>query len=161
MAGARVEITVDDAELKATLGRAIEALGTEGMAPLLGELGEYLLGTTRDRAATETGPDGEEWPALSPRYARRKQKLRPGLPMLVFDRHMLGDRLAWQIVGDTLLVGTSAPYGARQQFGDGEGDRGIKARPWLGVSHADGDGIKARTLDFLKDVFEGGESPSP
>ena len=157
MAGARVEITVDDAELKATLGRAIDALGTEGMAPLLGELGEYLLGTTRDRAATETGPDGEEWPALSPRYARRKQKLRPGLPMLVFDRHMLGDRMAWQIVGDTLLLGTSAPQGARQQFGGG----GIPPRVWLGISQSDGEGIKARTLDFMKEVFDGGGSPSP
>lgn len=157
MAGARVEITVEDAELQATLGRAIDALGTEGMAPLFGELGEYLLGTTRDRAATETGPNGEEWPALSPRYARRKQKLKPGLPLLVFDRHMLGDRLAWQIVGDTLYVGTSAPYGARQQFGGG----GIPARPWLGVSQTDGEGIKVRTLDFLKDVFGVGESSSP
>lgn len=157
MAGARVEITVEDAELQATLGRAIDALGTEGMAPLLGELGEYLLGTTRDRAATETGPNGEEWPALSPRYARRKQKLRPGLPLLVFDRHMLGDRLAWQIVGDTLLVGTSAPQGARQQFGGG----GIPARPWLGISQSDGEGVQARTLDFLKEVLGTGESPSP
>jgi len=157
MSGARVEITVDDKDVQAALQQAVDALGPDGLAPLLGELGEYLLGTTRDRAATETGPDGEAWPALSPRYAKRKQRLQPGRHMLVFENHMLGDGLSWQIDGDALYVGTNAPYGARQQFGGG----GIPARPWLGVSDADVEGIQERTMKFLREVLGGSESASP
>jgi phage gpG-like protein len=36
---------------------------------------------------------------------------------LKFDFHMLGDQLAQQVAGDTLLVGTNAKYGAIHQFG--------------------------------------------
>lgn len=150
MAGVRVEIQLDDKAVQAALQQALDALGPNGLAPLLGELGEYLLGTTRDRAAEEIDPNGMPWAALSPRYAQRKAQKRPGLGLLHFDNHMLGDRLAWQISGDTLYLGTSVPYGARQQFGGG----GIPARPWLGVSATDAEGVQARTMDFLREVLD-------
>lgn len=151
MAGARVEITLDDAAVLQRLTQAQARLGTAGIAPLLDKLGEYLLGATRDRAASEHGPDGEPWPALSPRYAKRKARKRPHAPLLVWDFHMLGDRLAWQVAGNTLYVGTGAPYGARQQFGGG----GIPARPWLGVAPEDSVEIRERTLAYLKEVLDG------
>lgn len=146
MAGAKVEIQFDDAQALAKLQRAQDVLDGDGLRATLTDIGEYMLRATRDRAATETGPDGEAWPALSPRYARRKAKLRPGLPMLKFDNHMLGDQFTYQIEGDTLFVGTMAPYGARQQFGGG----GIHARPWLGASDADAQKIGQITLDHIQ-----------
>lgn len=156
MAGAKIEIQVDDAKVLASLESGQQALSQDGFQATQRDIGEYMLRATRDRAATESGPSGEEWPALSPRYARRKAKLRPGLPMLKFDNHMLGDQLSYQIEGDTLFVGTSAPYGARQQFGGG----GIPPRPWLGVNDADAEEILAIVRDHLAAPFGVAEPPA-
>ena len=112
--GARIEISRDNASLR----NAISQLQGPARRAMLADMGEYLLASTRARAARQVGPDGTAWRALSPRYKRQKDKQRPGLPMLKFDNHMLGDRFSWQVDGDsTLLVGTNAPYGAAQHFG--------------------------------------------
>lgn len=116
MAGAKIEITRDLAS--PALARAMTELEGPGRRLMLKDMGEYLLRSTRERAARQVSPDGTAWQALSPRYKRQKDKMRPGLPMLKFDNHMLGDRLSWQVEGDhTLRVGTNAPYGAAQHFG--------------------------------------------
>lgn len=117
MAGARIEFTVDTKLANEALAKAAAALGGESLNLLLEDIGEYLLRATRDRADTQHGPNGETWQALSPRYARRKAKKRAGVPMLKWDNHMLGDRLAHQVEGTSLLVGTNAKYGAIHQFG--------------------------------------------
>lgn len=115
MAGARVEITKDTAS--PALKRAILKLQGEGRALMLEGMGNALKNSTRERAARQIDPDGNKWRALTPAYARWKQKKKPGAPMLKFDEHMLGDRLSHQVDGADLLVGTSAVYGARHQFG--------------------------------------------
>lgn len=112
---ARVEITTDTAS--PALKRLIAKLQGAGRAQMLGHMGEYMLRSTRDRAALEIDPDGRKWRPLEPGYARWKRKKRPGVPILKFDFHMLGDRLAYQVDDDGLLVGSSAPYAARHQFG--------------------------------------------
>lgn len=117
MAGARIKIEVDDAALTGALANVQAELGAAGLRATLADIGEYLLRATRELAAEEVSPSGYAWPALSPRYAKNKAKLRPGLPMLKFDNHMLGDRLSYQVMDDVLSVGTSAPYGAIHQFG--------------------------------------------
>lgn len=153
MAGARIELTADVKQAGAALQRAGEALDTSGQTLLLQDIGEYLLRSTRDRAATEQGPDGEPWPALSPRYAARKARKRPGLPMLTFDGHLLGDRLAWQVAAPELLVGTSAPQGAALHFGRPEIN--LPARPWLGISDQDAEEIVQLTQDHLVAALSG------
>lgn len=115
MAGARVEISKDTAT--PALKRLIARLQGDGRDLMLGHMGEYLMRSTRDRAAQEIDPDGRKWAALSPGYARWKAKKRPGVPILKFDFHMLGDQLSYQVDPDGLLLGTNAPYGARHQFG--------------------------------------------
>ena len=121
MAGARIEVDVKVPSLE----RAAKELAGEQRTELLGDIGEYLMRSTRERAAKEIAPDGTPWQALSPRYKRWKDQKRPGVPKLKFDFHMLGDRFTFQVAGDTLLVGTSAKYGAAHQFG---GEINIKAR---------------------------------
>jgi phage virion morphogenesis protein len=113
VAGARIEVDIS----APSLARAARELSSADRRKLLEDIGEYLLRSTRDRAAREIDPDGTPWRALSPRYKRFKDKKRPGLPKLKFDHHMLGDRLASQVEGDAVLVGTSAKYGALHQFG--------------------------------------------
>lgn len=146
MAGARVTVELDAGAAATALAGVGRQLDDDGRTLLLQDIGEYLLRSTRDRAAGQVSPDGVPWAALSPRYAARKAKLRPSAPLLIFDNHMLGDMLSHQVEGDTLLVGTNALYGARQQFGGG----GIPARPWLGISPEDDDEIAALVLDHLE-----------
>lgn len=115
MAGARVEITRNTASPK--LKRLAARLHGEGRQLLFADMGEYLLRSTRERAAKQIDPDGNKWRALSPGYAKWKAKKRPGVPILKFDFHMLGDQLSYEAGQDELLVGTNAPYGAIHQFG--------------------------------------------
>lgn len=115
MAGARIEITKDTA--RPALRRLIAQLQGEGRATMLADMGEYLLRSTRERAAKQVDPSGTPWQPLSPKYKRWKDKKRPGVPILKFDFHMLGDQLSYQVQEDALLVGTNAPYGAAHQFG--------------------------------------------
>lgn len=112
---ARVEITQDTASpaLKQLLGR----LRGDDRDLMLAQMGEYLLRSTRERAAREEEPSGKKWRPLAPAYARWKAKKRPGVPILKFDFHMLGDQLSYQVDGEGLLLGTNAPYGAIHQFG--------------------------------------------
>ena len=140
MAGARVEITRNTAS--PALKGMVASLTGAGREQLFAQWGEYLLRSTRERSLLEVGPGGERWPALSPRYARKKAKQRPGKKMLHFDEHMLGDRLSYDPGGDALRVGTSALYGAMQQFGP-------KPRPWLGLSAADDEELLAITEEHV------------
>jgi phage virion morphogenesis protein len=117
MAGARIEWEVDTKLASTALQKAVDALGGDGLALLLEDIGEYLLRSTRDRADAQVSPTGQPWAPLSPRYARRKARKRPGLGILKWDNHMIGDQLAHQVDGTTLLLGTNAPYGAIHQFG--------------------------------------------
>lgn len=117
MAGARIEFEVDTKIASTALAKAVDALGGDGLTLLLSDIGEYLLRATRDRAAQELSPDGQRWRALEPNYAKWKSGKRPGVPILKFDNHMIGDQLSHQVEGTTLLVGTNAPYGAAHQFG--------------------------------------------
>lgn len=117
MAGARIEIDVDDAAVTSVLQQAGARLTPSGMHTLLSDIGEYLVRSTRERAEAELSPDGVTWQALSPAYAHWKERKRPGAKILHFDFHMLGDQLSAQVEDDVLRVGTNAPYGAIHQFG--------------------------------------------
>lgn len=112
---ARVEITANS--IGPALRSAIEALEGGDRRLMLEDIGEYIVRATRDRAARQVSPEGTPWAALSPRYRRYKERKRPGVPMLKFDFHMLGDRFFSQVTGDELMVGSTAPQAAIQHFG--------------------------------------------
>lgn len=132
MAGVKFDLLIGTDDVTAAVRAARDGLSGEDRTLMLADIGEYLLNATRERASEEIAPDGTPWPALSPRYARRKARKRPNLPMLRFDNYLLGDRLSLQVVGESLFVGTSAIYGAAHQLGYDE--RNLKARPFLGMS---------------------------
>lgn len=154
MAGARIEFDADTRSAGAALAAAARQLGPEGRTLLLQDIGEYLMISTRARAAKQVSPDGQTWAALSPRYAAAKARKRPGVPILRFDNHMIGDQLVSQVEGDTLLHGTNAPYGAINQFG---GDIQIPARPSQVYFHHKGGEVSPhfvtkRKATFVQDV---------
>ena len=115
MAGARVTITKNTAS--PALKKAMREMQGDGRAAMLEDMGELLVLTTRERQEREVSPDGSAWRALSPAYKRYKQKKRPGVKILKFDFHMMGDQFSFQVAADALYVGTNAPYGAVHQFG--------------------------------------------
>ncbi|HET8942292.1 MAG TPA: phage virion morphogenesis protein [Rudaea sp.] len=101
MAGAKITITVDDAQVQAMFARLM-AFGEDAVADAGRDIGEYMLRSTRERSAREQSPDGVPWVALSPKYAARKQRKRPGVGLLHFDDFMLGARLSYQARPDFL-----------------------------------------------------------
>ena len=136
MAGSMLNIQLDDARFKVAFARLRDVVDGPGMRLALADIGEAMKTSTEHRAAREESPDGTAWIDLSPKYKRRKEKLRPGVPKLKFDGHMLGDMLSWQLDGDrAVLVGTNSIYGARQQAD----------RPFLGISMDD----RAEIVDIL------------
>ena len=153
MAGANLEVTLVGAdEFQRAIERAEQHLVGSERRLMLQDIGEYLLNATRERAGKEVGPDGRPWQPLSPRYAERKARKRSGRKLLIFDRHLLGDQLSTQLVGDdAVAVGTNAVYGAAHQFGVGR--RGLPARPWLGISDEDDAEMAAIAEDHLGRIF--------
>ena len=140
MAGAHIDVDVVGLErVQRVLARLSET--AQDTDPILRDIGEHLLNSTRDRFATEAGPGGTPWEPLDPGYAEEKRKRRPVAGLLVYD-DLLRGQLAYVVSGGELALGTNRPYGARQHFGfTGPDSLGRTfdhpARPWLGVSPDD------------------------
>lgn len=121
MAGANIIIDYKNRPALEVLQAAADALGSP--APLLRDMGEYLLHSTKDRFNTQTAPDGTPWAPLSPRYARRKKYNANKILTL---RGYLGRLLTYQVGESELQLGSNLPYAARQHFG-GEFDVAARA----------------------------------
>jgi len=134
-------------------------------SPLLAELGEYGLRSTRARFKTQTAPDGTAWAALQPWY--QKEKRRNKNRILTLNGYLRG-QMTWQLVGDrTVEIGSNLPYAAVHQFGATIKPRAAKvlmfrghvaksvtipARPYLGLSDEDRSEIVGRTLEWLQRI---------
>lgn len=144
MAGASVSITMDDVKVEAMFDRLLSFAEGDRRKAFLGDIGEAMKTSTEERATQEIDPMGDPWVPLSPKYAAWKARKRPGVPILKFDFHMLGDMLSWQYSddGSAVLIGTNAIYGSIHQNGGFVilpygGRVEIPARPFLGLSTAD------------------------
>ena len=136
-------------------------------SPLLAELGEYGLRSTRARFKTQTAPDGTAWAALQPWY--QKEKRRNKNRILTLNGYLRG-QMTWQFVGDrTVEIGSNLPYAAVHQFGATIKPRAAKvlmfrghvaksvtipARPYLGLSDEDRSEIVGRTLEWLQRIMK-------
>lgn len=136
-------------------------------SPLLAELGEYGLRSTRARFKTQTAPDGIAWAALQPWY--QKEKRRNKNRILTLNGYLRG-QMTWQLVGDrTVEIGSNLPYAAVHQFGATIKPRAAKvlmfrghvaksvtipARPYLGLSDEDRSEIVGRTLEWLQRIMK-------
>lgn len=162
MAGTRVELEFDNSQVLAAVRGALAELGDP--RPLLLDIGEALVNSTRDRFSAQRGPDGQAWQTLSPRYLATKS---PNPGKILQRRGDLVRQIFPQVEGTTLLVGTDRVYGAVHQFGALKGAFGktrrgapipwgdIPARPWLGVSDDDANEIIAIARDHLQARLQG------
>lgn len=142
MAGAALEITLDDAELQAALKKLLAKLGN--LQPFFADVGEELLNSTRARFQSQTAPDGSPWADLSPAYAARKKRNKDKILTL---RGALRGTLTQFADAESLRVGSPLVYAATHQFGRPEAH--IPARPFLGLSDAD----RAALLDAIADYL--------
>lgn len=108
-------------------------------------IGSTLKDSTRDRLATgKTAPDGTPWQRLAPATLRQK-----GGDILI-DTGQLHQSIAYEVIGDTLFVGTSKTYGAYHQFGTSK----MPARPFLGLSFEDKNTLQNRLNEWLSELME-------
>ena len=149
-----ITVEFDSAPIIERLTRLAEALGPEAMAGPLGEIGEYLAESTRQRFVTSTAPDGSRWAQnaeatylgmLSGKDARKDGRINArgsgkvmGKKPLV-DSGLLAEQIVWQLTADGsgVDIGTNRFAGqwdggaAVHQFGSRDGK--IPARPFLGL----------------------------
>lgn len=142
MAGAALEITINDAEIQDYLKRLLAKLGN--LQPFFQDVGEELLNSTRARFQSQTAPDGVPWAALSPRYAARKPRNKDKILTL---RGYLRGTLAKFADAESLRIGSPLVYAASHQFGRPEIH--LPARPFLGLSDADRDALLDAIADYL------------
>lgn len=121
MAGAStpLDITIDDAEIKAGLAQLAAKLND--LRPFFNDVGETLLNSTRNRFRSQTAPDGAAWKPLSPAYAARKARNKGKVLTL---SGALRGTLVKQATADSLRIGTPLIYGAVHQFGAAKGSFG-------------------------------------
>ena len=110
MAGVTLEF--DAVAALAVVNEAAAALADP--APMLRDIGEFLLIAHDQRFASQASPDGTPWQALAPAYLKRKKKNRDKI--LVLDG-FLKNTLRYQVNNNELLFGTNRIYGAMMHFG--------------------------------------------
>ena len=158
MAGTRLTIDLDDAEIQASRAKLGAALADP--SPALREIGEHLLRTTRARFAqsNKTAPDGTPWARNTAVTIARKGRDNP-----LYQSGLLQGTLRWQLAdgNKSVEVGSNRIYAAVQQFGQPKGASGttkrggpipwgdIPARPFLGVSADDREAIADILSDYL------------
>jgi phage virion morphogenesis protein len=147
---ANITVRIDDAALRKAIDRVIDHMAD--LTPAMQDIGEYMLGATRDRFDTETAPDGSKWAALSPRYAARKARMRNALKGILTRRGTLRDTIRYKASRSDVVIGSDRPYAAIHQLG-GQAGRGkratIPARPFLGISADD----QAEIIKILGDYL--------
>lgn len=130
---ARIEVKVEDQGVLAAFNRLLAA--GQNLAPVLKDIGEALVRSTQARFDTGTDPEGRPWKPLargtfegvaagSKKNLTKKGKLSArGIKAVTSKRPLVGetgdlrDRIAWQVEGNDLIVGTPVRYGFVHQLG--------------------------------------------
>ena len=159
MAGARIEVTVDDARARAALNRLLATGGD--MTPLMRDIGEHLLNSTRERFVSQQAPDGTPWAPLSETTKRRKRR---NIGKILTESGVLrGQGLAYRAGRLAVVIGSPLVYAGTHQSGAAQGAFGstsggtpipfgdIPARPFLGLSDADEGDVLRLVNRFLSE----------
>lgn len=133
---------------------ALAGLDASLLARISYSVGQLIEDQTKRRIADEkTAPDGTPWAPWSPRYAEslKRPNRRLARSLLVGDENLLGS-IQNYTTGDEITVGSNMVYAAIHQFG-GDTSRGqppIPARPYLGISAANGVEIEELVIDLVE-----------
>jgi phage virion morphogenesis protein len=166
----QILIEIDDTAVLAALNRLSQ--GVSDPRPVLMEIGESLMESTKQRFETSTAPDGTPWAPnsevtvlkylekVSGAYGKKGGLTKKGMMALLGKKPLIGEsgdlarEFSYSVEGNTLTVGSTMPYAAMQQFGGSKarfphlwGD--IPARPFLGISDDDRTMIEGSVDSFL------------
>ncbi|MXW30300.1 MAG: phage virion morphogenesis protein [Chloroflexi bacterium] len=156
----RFNVDIDDAEVLDAFNRILRA--GQDMGPVMRDVGESLVNSTRERFSSQTAPDGSPWAPLSEATKQRKKRNRD---KVLTEHGDLRRDISYRVGTDFVEVGSSRVYAGTHQFGAekgayGEGANGtptpwgdIPARPFLGVSDDDGRAIEEIVIDHLADAI--------
>lgn len=128
----------------------------EDMTPLMQDIGDLLLTSTKARFPLGEAPDGSRWPANSPVTLARKSDSRP----LFGATGHLSQQIFTEAGPNQVEVGSNLVQAAMMQFGGSRarfphlwGD--IPARPFLGISAEDEAGILEEIGAYLGQALSG------
>lgn len=168
-------IEINDAQIMTGLN--LLASGMADMTPAMQEIAEFMLETTKNRFPSGVAPDGTPWAPKSPvtlaAYARRgdRQDSRPLFgPTGVLSKDIFG-----VAAPDSAEIGSPMIYAAVMQFGAAQGQFGarigkdklgrdhfhhipwgdIPARPFLGLSDTDREGVLEIIAEYLDALSQG------
>ena len=157
---AQITISFENEQI-ATLLNQLEQAG-RNLEPVMKNIGEILLNSSRQRFQTSTAPSGEKWEVNSPVTLANKRDNRP----LIGETKSLSTQIHYDANSDHVIVGSLMEYAGTQQFGASKGQYGttkygvsvpwgnIPARPFLGISTDDENDIIALLSDYLEQAAE-------
>lgn len=162
-----IEIRIDDDPVTAALAQLTTRM--TDMTKPMGDIGELLVASTKDRTLSGRSPDGTAFAPRSQttleRYASRNPPLVPGGGPLNLSGNMIAGIFP-EAGRDFARIGSNAIQAAVMQFGQPQGASGrtsrggpipwgnIPARPFLGLSDDDRTGIIAIITEWLEGVVE-------
>lgn len=139
-----ITIEVDDKRVLDVINKLIARL--DDLTPVMQTVGDYLVGSTKRRFATSTGPNGVRWaPNTETTYLRMIERAHgvtltkgehagklnakgAGMAMakkpLIGETHRLSSEISAQADRDSVEIGSPMVYAAVQQFGAKMGEFG-------------------------------------
>lgn len=150
-----IKIVIDDAQVLSALDRIVHT--ASDLTPVMQEIGEVLVESTKRRFAQGRAPDGAPWAPNRPSTLARKRDPRP----LIGESRRLSNEIFPRAGRDFVEVGSALEYSAVQQFGARKGQFGrtrrgapipwgtITARPFVGLSDEDRRNIIDIVLEAL------------
>ena len=149
--------------------RDMEAAGTR-LQPLMADIGQELVNTTRRRFETSTSPEGEKWEPNSDvtvsrligdnmrkkdgSLNKRGEQRVAGKKPLIGETRSLSTEIHDAVGPATVTVGSNKVQAAMMQFGGKKADfphlwGDIPARPFVGLSSADRHEVAELALEHL------------
>ncbi len=144
----------------------------ENLTPLLKNMGEQVLNSTKERFESSTDPDGNRWASNSPvtfarllgsRHTNKSGKINArGVSRVMSKKplilsHTLQGSIRYQLNGQSVMIGTNLVYAKMMHFGGTKsafphlwGD--IPARPFLGISATDKQVLERMVIDYWQTV---------
>lgn len=104
-----VRLNIDGKEANGALSGLLGAVSD--LRPMLKDVGEYVVGTTKERFRRSVSPEGQPWAPLNPLYAAKKTG-----PGILRENGRLAE-IVYQLASDSVLIGSTRIYAAIHQFG--------------------------------------------
>ena len=114
MSGVRVEVTVDDHQLREAMTELL-ARGRD-LGPAFKSIGEMMLRSTDQRFRDQVDPTGAPWLPISAAWKDEKQRRRH-LQKILQMRGRLRGSIAYKASNDRVAVGSNVVYAAIHQLG--------------------------------------------